>query len=298
MAVQTAPKKKLKRKRDDKEEGIISTAKKGGVTQRNPFVLRDPRKSKNTMNLSSDAKPQKGSVSDVAQSHHDDDAEQLLPTEIPISKRQKARNKAERRLLRKLENSAGTTDEANVVQKTQPKPQQTTQLESIPSSKLTPLQQKMRAKLTGSQFRHINEKLYTTHSSEALSLFADQPSLFHDYHQGFRHQVQSWPTNPIDKFIALVSSAAKKRALVIADLGCGDAALAQHFHGKKSVKVRSFDLVKVNEFVQVCDMAHVPLDDATIDIAVFCLSLMGINFLAFIREACRYTKLKYYPTGG
>ena len=47
-------------------------------------------------------------------------------------------------------------------------------------TKLTPLQKKMRARLTGSQFRHINEKLYTTHSSEALTLFTEQPSLFHD----------------------------------------------------------------------------------------------------------------------
>ena len=79
----------------------------------------------------------------------------------------------------------------------------------------------------------------------------------------------------------------------MADLGCGDAALAQHFQKKKNVKVRSFDLVKVNDFVEVCDMANVPLGDESVDIAVFCLSLMGTNFLGFVREACRYTKLQY-----
>ena len=40
-------------------------------------------------------------------------------------------------------------------------------------------------------------------------------------------------------------------------------------------------------------MASVPLDDESIDVAIFCLSLMGTNFLSFISEACRYTKLKY-----
>ena len=79
----------------------------------------------------------------------------------------------------------------------------------------------------------------------------------------------------------------------MADLGCGDATLAQHFHKKKGIKVHSFDLVKVNEFVEVCDMANVPLENDSVDIAVFCLSLMGTNFLAFIRGACRYTKLQY-----
>jgi len=78
----------------------------------------------------------------------------------------------------------------------------------------------------------------------------------------------------------------------VADLGCGDAALAKHFQKHKKVKVRSFDFVKVNELVEVCDMASVPLDDDSIDVAIFCLSLMGTNFLSFIQEACRYTKLK------
>jgi len=57
--------------------------------------------------------------------------------------------------------------------------------------------------------------------------------------------------------------------------------------------VRSFDLAKVNEFVEVCDMANVPLEDNSVDVAVFCLSLMGTNFLGFVREACRYAKLQY-----
>ena len=51
----------------------------------------------------------------------------------------------------------------------------------------------------------------------------------------------------------------------------------------------------MNEFVEVCDMANVPLEDESVDVAVFCLSLMGTNFLNFIAEACRYTKLKYFP---
>jgi len=82
----------------------------------------------------------------------------------------------------------------------------------------------------------------------------------------------------------------------VTDLGCGDASLAKHFQKKKNIKVRSFDLVKVNEFVEVCDMLNVPLKDESIDISIFCLSLMGTNFLGFIREACRYTKLQYLPT--
>ena len=93
-------------------------------------------------------------------------------------------------------------------------------------------------------------------------------------------------------FIDLLSRSSKSR-LTVADLGCGDAALARHFRTNKRVTVHSYDLVKVNEFVEVCDIAEVPLRDNTIDVAIFCLSLMGTNFLRFIREACRYTKPQY-----
>ena len=38
-------------------------------------------------------------------------------------------------------------------------------------------------------------------------------------------------------------------------------------------------------------MAHVPLDDETLDVAVFCLSLMGANLTDYLREAYRTLKL-------
>ena len=75
---------------------------------------------------------------------------------------------------------------------------------------------------------------------------------------------------------------------VVADFGCGDAMLALRVH--KKIKVHSFDLVSVNERVTACDMAHVPLDDHSVDVAVFCLSLMGTNLADYIREARRVLK--------
>jgi ribosomal RNA-processing protein 8 len=38
---------------------------------------------------------------------------------------------------------------------------------------------------------------------------------------------------------------------------------------------------------------QVPLANDTLDAAVFCLSLMGTNFMQFIREAHRTLKPKY-----
>ena len=47
----------------------------------------------------------------------------------------------------------------------------------------------------------------------------------------------------------------------------------------------------VNDDVVACDMAHVPLDDDTLDVAVFSLSLMGANCTDYVREAYRTLKL-------
>jgi len=183
------------------------------------------------------------------------------------------------------------------------------------TAKLTPLQQKMRAKLTSARFRHINETLYTTASTASLSLFAAQPEMYGEYHQGFRQQVAVWPSNPVDAFVgALRERAGLKfqkgysRALhatavqplprdrdsgvcTVADLGCGDAKIAATFnHGgarAENIHVLSFDLQASTPDVTVADIASLPLEKESVDVAIFCLALMGTNFLDFVDEAHR-----------
>ncbi|KAL9137451.1 MAG: hypothetical protein Q9175_001340 [Cornicularia normoerica] len=72
---------------------------------------------------------------------------------------------------------------------------------SIPSTKLTPLQQRMAAKLTSARFRYLNQTLYTSPSDQAMRLFADSPQNYTSYHAGFRAQVAVWPQNPVEGFI-------------------------------------------------------------------------------------------------
>lgn len=74
---------------------------------------------------------------------------------------------------------------------------------------------------------------------------------------------------------------------MIADFGCGDARLASSLPNT----VHSFDLVALNDKVTACDMAHTPLKDSSIDVAVFCLSLMGTNLNDYLLEANRVLKV-------
>lgn len=176
------------------------------------------------------------------------------------------------------------------------------------SKNLTPLQQKMMAKLSGSRFRWINEQLYTISSESAVQLIKQQPNLFDEYHQGFRSQVQGWPQNPVNVFVDQIKTRfltknvnapgglpGNGKQVAIADMGCGEAQLAlevSKFSQKqakrgKSIIVHSFDLKKVNDRITVADIKNVPLADNSCNIVIFCLALMGTNFIDFIQEANR-----------
>lgn len=148
------------------------------------------------------------------------------------------------------------------------------------------LEDKLVTKLKGSRFRYINEQLYTCNSKEAQNLFDNDPEAFHVYHQGFLSQVKKWPVKPLDQIIQWLKS--KPQKLIVADFGCGEAFLAQSVKHK----VHSFDLVALNDRVTVCDISNVPLPKDSVDIVVFCLSLMGTNCQEFVIEANRVLKEK------
>ncbi len=92
------------------------------------------------------------------------------------------------------------------------------------------------------------------------------------------------------------SGAAK--ACTILDLGCGDASLqASLLPYATSLKfdLHSFDLSRGDtpnaKLITVCDIAHLPLEDGSADVALFCLALMGTNWTDFVREAARVVRV-------
>ncbi|KAK3114112.1 25S rRNA (adenine645-N1)-methyltransferase [Teratosphaeriaceae sp. CCFEE 6253] len=190
------------------------------------------------------------------------------------------------------------------------------------AARLTPMQAAMRQKLVSARFRHLNQTLYTAPSATALELFDQNPEMFEDYHAGFRQQVNVWPENPLDNFIATIRSRGEvkppgfkdkkgKKApeasetssavltlprthgtAIIADLGCGDARLAQTLQSssdtsKLNLKIHSYDLHSPSPLVTKADISNLPLADNSADVAIFCLALMGTNWIAFIEEAYR-----------
>jgi ribosomal RNA-processing protein 8 len=90
-----------------------------------------------------------------------------------------------------------------------------------------------------------------------------------------------------------------KQPLVIADLGCGDAAIARQLV-PRGVCVLSFDLKSDDCYVveaDICQRVPLPgselegIDGAQVaDVVVCALSLMSTNWMGCIREAWRILK--------
>lgn len=138
--------------------------------------------------------------------------------------------------------------------------------------------------LKSARFRFINETLYKCRGDESFRKFKGDQSLFEVYHEGFSQQIEHWPENPVDIIIRYLNK--RPQTWTVGDFGCGEAKIAQSV----KQKVYSFDIFPANEKVTVCNISKVPLKPESLDVAVYCLSLMGINWIDYLREAYRVLK--------
>uniref|UniRef100_A0A1B0AUX6 Ribosomal RNA-processing protein 8 n=1 Tax=Glossina palpalis gambiensis TaxID=67801 RepID=A0A1B0AUX6_9MUSC len=144
---------------------------------------------------------------------------------------------------------------------------------------------KVKEQLKGGRFRFINEQLYTMSSRKAAKIFEEDPETFYAYHEGYRHQIAKWPVNPLKRIIKMINRLPK--SLEIGDFGCGEGQLAQAVPHK----VYSLDLVSCRNDIIACDMVQTPLKTHSLDVAVYCLSLMGTNLNECFLEANRVLKV-------
>ncbi|WP_437713235.1 zinc-ribbon domain-containing protein [Sorangium sp. So ce448] len=135
-------------------------------------------------------------------------------------------------------------------------------------------------------FTRINNRWYAASSQKTHARLEANAEEWAHYHTLYREARQSWPVVPFEEEIRWLE---QRDPLVIGDFGCGEAIIAERVGAKHDV--RSFDHVAVNPSVVACDIAAVPLGDGELDVAIFCLSLMGANFTDYLREAHRCLRL-------
>jgi Hypothetical methyltransferase/Probable Zinc-ribbon domain/Type III restriction enzyme, res subunit len=135
-------------------------------------------------------------------------------------------------------------------------------------------------------FSRMNARWNSSNSDTTYKRLQGNPEEWMQYHTLYQAARKTWSVIPYEEAIKWLE---KRSNLVVADLGCGEALLAKALAGRHTV--HSFDFIAINDAVIECDIAHLPLEDACLDVAMFNLSLMGLNITDYIREATRTLKL-------
>jgi superfamily II DNA or RNA helicase len=129
-------------------------------------------------------------------------------------------------------------------------------------------------------FSAMNQRFNTSKSTTMHDRLVADPEEFYLYHSLYREARESWSEVP---YQVLAEQLNKRPDWVIGDFGCGEALLSKSLRNK----VYSFDHVAINPSVIACDMAKTGLDAEMLDVAVFSLSLMGVNWQDYLMEAHR-----------
>ena len=135
-------------------------------------------------------------------------------------------------------------------------------------------------------FSRMNQRWNGRRSENTHAALVDNPEEWAEYHTLYRKQREDWALVPYEELIRWLQL---REGYTVGDFGCGEALIARAVSDRHTL--HSFDHVAINEDVVATDMAHVPLEDETLDVAIFSLSLMGSNFTDYLREAHRLLRL-------
>jgi hypothetical protein len=132
-------------------------------------------------------------------------------------------------------------------------------------------------------FSVMNQRFNSSKSTTMHDRLVADPEEFYLYHSLYREARETWSEVP---YQVIAEQLNKRPDWVIGDFGCGEALLSKSLRNK----VYSFDHVAINPSVIACDMAHTGLGAEILDVAVFSLSLMGVNWKDYLKEAFRLLK--------
>ena len=129
-----------------------------------------------------------------------------------------------------------------------------------------------------------HQKINTEYSYTTHERMQRDPNEWLQYHRQLNEIRKLWSVDPLDVIISRLKIMSPR--LRIGDFGCGTAKIMEELG---SERVKSFDHVAINDKVIACDIKSVSkyVDDNSLDVIVFSLSLMGKNWQDYIIEANR-----------
>ena len=132
-------------------------------------------------------------------------------------------------------------------------------------------------------FSKLNQTWSVSRSNNTFERLKKDKSEWEYYHTLYRQKRKDWDEIP---YIEIAKKINKREDWIVADMGCGENLLAKEIPNK----VHGFDYVACEEGVVACDISNVPLKDNSVDVVVFSLSLMGSNYIDYVKEGYRILK--------
>ncbi len=135
-------------------------------------------------------------------------------------------------------------------------------------------------------FSRMNARWNTSYSQTNYERIQNNPEEWMQYHTLYQEARKTWSVLPYQESIKWLQ---KRSDLVVGDFGCGEALISKALADKHTF--HNFDFIAINDSVIECDVSQVPLEDNCLDVAIFNLSLMGLNSDDYLQEAARTLKL-------
>jgi superfamily II DNA or RNA helicase len=132
-------------------------------------------------------------------------------------------------------------------------------------------------------FSEMNKSWSVSRSENTKNRLIKDPSEWYYYHSLYAEKRKEWSEIP---YIEIAKKIKERPEWIVADMGCGENLLSKELTNQ----VHAFDYVAIDKNVTACDMSSVPLNSQEVDAVVFCLSLMGSNYLDYLKEAFRIIK--------
>lgn len=118
--------------------------------------------------------------------------------------------------------------------------------------------------------------------------YANNPDEFKEYHRQREISKESWVEDPVDRVADIINSWSNRYTRII-DMGCGMNKLKTVVNSNKTVQGVDHMNVSLDVTVIEADMSNLNgiVDNNSKDVAVFCLSLWGVNYKDYFTEAYR-----------
>jgi superfamily II DNA or RNA helicase len=132
-------------------------------------------------------------------------------------------------------------------------------------------------------FSEMNKSWSVSRSENTKNRLIKDPSEWYYYHSLYAEKRKEWSEIP---YVEIAKKIKERPEWIVADMGCGENLLSKELTNQ----VHAFDYIAIDKNVIACDMSSVPLNSQEVDAVVFCLSLMGSNYLDYLKEAFRIIK--------